>query len=191
MAFRRGFKSEAHELAAEVRGELGLGVLDRLNPFALLEQLSIPAIPLSEFAATLPDAVRQLGQLDTEAFSGVTVFCPGRRVIVYNDAHHPGRQHSDISHEAAHALLHHPPGPAFNAGGCRQWNDDHEDEAQFLGAALLLSEEAALDVVRRRLPDRQAAAYYGVTPKLLRYRINITGARKRVARAARRRASVI
>lgn len=107
-------------------------------------------------------------------------------MVVYNDAHHPGRQSSDLTHEVAHALLHHAPAPAFDPVGCRHLDQDQEDEARFLGAALLVTEEAAMDVVRRRLPEREAAARYGVTPKLLRYRINVTGARNRVARATRR-----
>ncbi|HKB50732.1 MAG TPA: ImmA/IrrE family metallo-endopeptidase [Solirubrobacterales bacterium] len=191
MAFRRGFKSEAHELAAEVRADLGLGGLDCLQPLALVEQLAIPAIPLSDYAATIPTEVRQLCFIDRGAFSAVTVFCGNKRVIVYNDAHHPGRQTSDITHEAAHALLHHPPAPAFDPFGCRHLNEDHEEEARFLGAALLLTEEAAMDVVRRGLSEREAAANYGITPKLLRYRVNVTGAKKRVARARRSRASAV
>lgn len=189
MAFRRGFKSEAHELADEVRTELGLGVLDCLEPLALLERLAVPAVPLSDFAPIIPTAFRQLYFIDQAAFSAVTVFCESnKRVIVYNDAHHPTRQTSDFTHEAAHALLHHPPAPAFDPIGCRHLNEDLEDEARFLGAALLLTEQAAMDVVRRGLSERDAAARYGISPKMLRYRINVTGARARVARAARRHA---
>jgi IrrE N-terminal-like domain len=186
MAFRRGFKTEAHRLAAEVRAELSLGPLDRLDPPALLASLEIPVTPLSDFAATIPHAVEQLSAADPEAFSAVTVFCGTRRVVIYNDAHHPGRQSSDITHEAAHALLQHAPAPAFDPVGCRHLDRDQEDEARFLGAALLLTEEAAMDVVRRGVPEPQAAALYGITPKLVRYRINVTGAKKRVARATRR-----
>jgi hypothetical protein len=186
MAFRRGFKAEAHRLAAEVRADLGLAPLDRLDPPALLESLAIPATPLSDLAGTIPQAVDQLAVADPEAFSAVTVFCGTRRAIVYNDAHHPGRQSSDITHEAAHALLHHAPAPAFDPVGCRHLDSDQEDEARFLGAALLLTEEAAMDIVRRGVPEREAAARYGITPKLVRYRINVTGARNRVARATRR-----
>jgi hypothetical protein len=43
MAFHRGFKTEAHRLAAEVRAELSLGPLDRLDPSTLLGSLAIPA----------------------------------------------------------------------------------------------------------------------------------------------------
>lgn len=185
---RRGFKSEAHQLADEVREDLGLGPLDRLDPFDLVADLGIPAIPVTHLSSTIPGHVHQLTVADQGAFSGVTVFCCTRRIIIYNDHHHPGRQASDLSHEAAHALLHHPPAPAFDERGCRNWNDEHEEEARFLGGALLVTETAAMDVVRRKLDAREAARGYGVTPALMRYRINITGARVRVARGARSRA---
>jgi IrrE N-terminal-like domain len=175
MAFRRGFKSEAHELAAEVRGDLGLGPLDRLEPSLLLESLAIPANPLSDYTGLISDAVEQLSVVDPGAFSAATVFCGAKRVVVYNDSHHPGRQSSDLTHEAAHALIHHAPAPAFDPVGCRHLDHAQEDEARFLGAALLVTEEAAMDVVRRHLPEREAAARYGVTPKLLRYRSTSPG----------------
>ena len=44
MAYRRGFKSEASDIAAEVRAELGLSLYERLFPHALAESLEIPII---------------------------------------------------------------------------------------------------------------------------------------------------
>lgn len=183
MAFWRGFKSAAHAISLEVRDELGLSPLDRLDPVALAAHLAIPVIPLSQLRAVGVEAAGYFMDVDEGAFSAVTVFHGSKRVIVYNDAHAPGRQASDVAHELAHALLHHSPAPAFGDGGCRDWNEDLEDEANFLGGALLVTEAAALDVVRRGVSEREAARAYGVTPTLMRWRINVTGARKRVERS--------
>lgn len=183
MALERGFKSQANRLAAEVRAELGLEALDPLNPFALAEDLAIPVTPLSALAEAIPDAVHQLSRVDSGAFSAATVFLGPRRRIIYNDAHSRARQHSDMSHECAHALLRHPPRPAFDGSGCRDWDADEEDEANFLGAALLVTEEATLHIVRREMDFNQAAHFYGVSRQLLRWRMNATGAVKRVARS--------
>lgn len=183
MALWWGFRAHANRVAAEVREELELEPLDPLNPFALAEQLAIPVVPLSSLAKVTPDAVHYLSKVDTGAFSAVTLFDGPRRRIVYNDAHSRGRQHSDISHECAHGLLLHPPRPVFDGSGCRNWDDDEEDEANFLGAALLITEEAALHIVRREVDFSQAAHLYGVSRQLLRWRINATGAVKRVARS--------
>jgi hypothetical protein len=45
---RRGFKSEAEDLAELVRGELDLGVLDRLDCYVLAETWGIPIVTLGE-----------------------------------------------------------------------------------------------------------------------------------------------
>src|SRR5262245_24503531 len=142
MALWWGFKAYANRVATEVREELDLEPLKPLNPFALGEQLAIPALPLSSLTETIPDVVHYLSKVDTGAFSAVTLFDGSRRRIVYNDAHSRGRQHSDIAHECAHGLLLHPPRPAFDGAGCRNWDENEEDEANWLGAALLITQEA-------------------------------------------------
>jgi Zn-dependent peptidase ImmA (M78 family) len=179
---RRGFKSEAKARASEVRGELGIGECDQLNPHALAEHLAIPVLPLTGFLAQAP-AVRHLLEVEPDAFSAVTVFEGVRRTIVHNDAHDPGRQHSNVCHELAHGLLLHPPTPALDDKGCRHWNQDIEDEASWLSGVLLVSEEATLAIARGRWNERDAASHFGVTPKMIRYRCNATGAFKRVERS--------
>ncbi len=62
-----------------------------------------------------------------------------------------------------------------------------EDEANWLSGALLVSEEAALSVIRRGWSLAVASAHYGVTQSMMKFRINVTGAIKRVGRATARR----
>src|SRR5947208_875623 len=71
---RRGFKTEASDLAREVRGELGLQLLDPLDPWRLAAHLDIPVIPLSELAGGAARAVHHLQEVDPTSFSAVTVF---------------------------------------------------------------------------------------------------------------------
>lgn len=144
MGYRYGFKSEAHAIAREVREELGLKALDALDPLVLAEYLDISVNPLSDYHSDAADAVRHFSYLDRDAFSAVTVFAGHKRSIVYNDAHSPGRQASHLAHEPSHGLLLHDPTPAVDDRGCRLWNQNIEDEAQFLGGALLITEEAAM-----------------------------------------------
>lgn len=106
-------------------------------------------------------------------------------MIVYNDAHSPGRQSSDLAHELAHALLHHPPEPAFGSDGERNWDSGLEAEADWLAGALLISDEAAIDIVQRGLSLRDAAQEYSTSVLMVKFRINVTGARIRVARMSR------
>ena len=184
---RRGFKTEANAIAREVRSELGLAPTSPLDVWRLAEHLEIPVFSLSSLRESAPLATGLFLNGGQDMFSGVTVFRGNERAIVFNDAHVPGRQASDIGHELAHGLLHHPPEPAMDGRGCRYWKRDIEDEANWLSGALLVPEEAALSVVRRGWSLEVASAHYGVTQKMMRFRINVTGAKKRVQRAERKR----
>lgn len=187
MGYRRGFKSEANATAREIRAELGLKDLDKLDPWALAAHLLVPVKPLSSYSHDAPRAVRHFTEIDPGAFSACTVFDGARRTIVHNDAHLAGRQASNLSHELSHALLLHPPTPAFDDRGCRLWNQNIEDEAQWLAGALLLTEDAALWIVRSNAPVQAAAQRFGISEQMVTYRLNVTGARTRVARARRLR----
>lgn len=189
MAMRRGFKTEANALAAEIRQELGLRALDRLDPLVLAEHLAIPVIALSNLLAEAP-AVTYLLDVEPRSFSAVTIFDGLRRLIVHNDRHTPGRQNSNIGHELAHGLLLHPPRPAVDHRGCRLWDQEIEEEADWLAGVLLVPEDAALAVARGRTwqTEAEAALHFGVSEQMLTYRVNITGARIRVQRARKRRA---
>ncbi len=180
---RRGFKPEANAIAREVRAELSLSRTAPLDPRKLADHVAIPLIPLSEFRQAIPNAVGYFSSHGEDQFSALTVIEVHRRVIVYNDAHVPGRQSNDIAHELAHGLLLHDPTPAFNELGLRNLDADIEEEANFLAGALLVPEEAALMIERQNWSPGKAANYYGVTPSLIAYRRNITGARARVQRA--------
>ena len=178
---RHGFKAEANRWARDLRLEQRLSPESPMCPWQLCDHLGLSLTPLSDFEATVPQAVAYLrstqGQKD---FSGVTLQWGIERFIVYNDAHDEGRQASDIAHEIAHALLQHPVPSAF-ADGQRTHNEEHEAEANWLGPALLISDEAAVAIVARRMPMEKAAKIYGTSLEVMQMRINVSGARKRVA----------
>ena len=179
---RRGFKTEANAIAREVRAELYLARTSPLDVWRLANHLEIPVIPLSSFHKTAPDAASLFLNGGQGMFSGVTVFRGPRRMIVFNDAHVPGRQSNDVAHELSHGLLLHTPTAAIDGRGCRVWDKEAEAEANWLSGALLVPEEAAIHIVKRGWSNRVAAARYGVTPKMIQYRINVTAARTRVQR---------
>ena len=186
MALRRGFKTEANEVAREVREELGLDAEDPLDPWKLAQHLAIPVTPLSALSSAPPQGVRHFQVIDASRFSAVTVFVGCNRVIIHNDAHVLGRQASDLGHELAHGLLLHPATPALDSTGCRNWDGTVEEEANWLGGALLVSEDAAVMLARKGTPVAEAAALYGVSEKLMDWRLNVTGARIRAQRRAKR-----
>jgi hypothetical protein len=182
MSFRRGFKTEANELTTEVRTELGLGLFDPLDVHALAAWLEIPIVGLSNFLKEAP-AVRHLLDIEPEVFSAVTVFAGTTRTIVHNDAHAPTRQRSNLAHELAHGLLLHPPTPALDNRGCRHWNQDIEDEAAWLSGALLVPEAATIAIAKGRWTAAGAASHFQVSQAMIRFRVNSTGAVKRIQRS--------
>lgn len=187
MGYRRGFKSEANATAREVRAELGLAALDPLDPLILAAHLEIPVLAISDLASDAPLAYHYFTVVDTGAFSAVTVFDGARRTIVHNDAHATNRQASNLTHEMGHALLLHVPTAALDDRGCRLWNQNIEDEAQWLAGALLLTEDAALWIARGGISVSAAAQQFGISEQMVTYRLNVTGARKRIARASQLR----
>jgi Zn-dependent peptidase ImmA (M78 family) len=183
VGYRYGFKTEASDLAREIRAELSIGSLEQLDPRLLAAHLEIPIVGLSELVASTPSAAHLIN-VEPEAFSAVTVFDGKRRAIVHNDGHALVRQNSNLAHELAHGLLLHPPTPAMDDKGCRIWNGDIEDEAAWLAGCLLVTMEAALAVARGQLTMIAAANHLGISVDMVRYRVNVTGAQKIVQRAA-------
>lgn len=182
MGLRHGFKTEANWYAREMRRELNIPAHDALCPWKLAEHLDFPVLPLTFYEAVEPKAVAYFrSRLGQREFSAITIFQGSARLIVHNDAHDPDRQASNIAHELAHGLLLHPPKPPIDEHGSRHYNPVLEEEANWLGPALLVSDEAAVRVVRLGLTVPAAAALYKVSGPVMQMRINVSGARKRAA----------
>lgn len=186
MGLRRGFKTEANWYARGVRTELGLEAHSPLCPWMLAEHLGFPVVPLSAFAAENSSAVAYFSRKQRE-FSAVTLFAGTRRLIIYNDAHNRKRQAANIAHELGHGLLLHPPKPPFDHRGSRHYDAALEEEANWLGPALLVSEEAALLIAESNQTVEEASDLFGASVEVVRMRLNVTGAYRRVG--ARRRAA--
>lgn len=182
VALRRGFKTEANEIARERRMELGLSLTSRLDPWQLAHRVDIPVLALSELNGDAPGAVRRFQHVDAAEFSAVTVFDGSRRILVCDDAHSLGRQASDVGHELAHRLPLHEPSPALDHDKSRLWDPEAEEEADWLAGAILVSDETAVSIATRRVPSDIVAEHYGVSEPMMQFRLNVTGAHKRAAR---------
>lgn len=186
MALRRGFKAEANWYASSLRKELDIAPHLPLCPWRLAKHLEIPVFKLSDYAAVAPEAVTYLqtikGQKD---FSAITLADGQERFIVHNDAHDKKRQAADISHELAHGLLLHPPAKILDPSGTRNYDKAMEEEANWLGPALLVSDEAAMHIAALGLTLAKASDVYGASEPLIRMRLNVSGAYQRVANRRR------
>jgi hypothetical protein len=185
---RHGFKSEAERTADLVRGDLGLGPLDRLECFALAEAWGIPVVSLGELRddGASEASIRRL--MSSEAgFSATTIVVGPRRLIVYNPRHEAGRKASSLARELAHVILEHEPAPAIGVGGCRNWDGVQEAEADWLGGALLVPRSGALAWMLESGDIEAGASNFGVSLELFRWRINHTGVVRQAAKERLRR----
>ena len=184
-AFVRGFKARAERLALELRGELKLLPTAKLDPEILATHLGIEVITLadlSEWGSSQESIDHFLGIASSE-LSAITVTLGSIKLIVVNPRHATTRRSSSLAHELSPLLLEHEPGPVRGTGGCRRWDQQAEDEADWLAGVLLVPREAALQVLLDGLVPHEAARRMGVSPALMRWRMNASGATAQYSRA--------
>lgn len=180
--FRRGFKAEAERFAVSLRAELDLGPMDCLDPVSLAAHLEIPVVSLEELrhhGANTRNIAQLMGR--NSGFSAATVCHGTRRLIVYNPRHPPTRRANSVVHEVSHVVLEHPPAPALGDCGCRYWNSQLEDEADWQAAALLVPRDGAFAWLRAGRGLKDGADHFGVSLALFRWRVNQTGVVRQLA----------
>lgn len=183
MALRRGFKSAARRLAAEVRAELGIGPLTPLDPYELAELYGIEVFDLTN--PVLPrESVRYLTEVRPHVFSAALVPTqPSGAVIIENHVQPPRRRRSTMAHEMAHVLLEHPFGPTLtDENGCRAVAREIEEEAAELSGELLIPAEGARTAAFRGWSDRAVGNHFRVSVAMAQWRMNVTGARRIASR---------
>lgn len=181
MTLRRGFKSEANAYARDLRAELGLAAHSPLCQWRLNEYLGYRVLPLSSYVDDLGNkALHFTTPRGQKEFSAVTIYTEDGPLIIHNDWHNPKRQAANLAHEAAHGLLHHKPSALFD-GSKRAYDAAMEEEANWLGPALLISDEAALLIANRQYSLEQASELYHASIELVRFRLNVCGAFRRAA----------
>jgi hypothetical protein len=181
--FRRGFKAQVERFSKEYRLELGLQLHDPLCPWKLANHFQIPVKPISALKEITPEAVTYLMGKGRDEFSAITLCEDQPILIINNDAHSRHRQASDIAHELGHIILKHTSMPPLNDIKCRIIDKQHEEEANWLGPALLISQEAAIHILRNNMELDEASNIYGSSKEVIKMRLNVSGARRIWARS--------
>lgn len=185
---RRGFKADAERLSIGARETLGLGATARLCPWAFADAQGVMVFGADELDLEAEHAV-QLLERDPDSWSGMTLHDQGTHVVVLNSSHARTRQTATLMHEMAHITLGHTPAEVtVSPSGLVLLSDysaEQEDEADWLGAALLLPEAALLHERGRGTSPEVIATIYGVSEVLCRWRCRMTGVEKRLALRAR------
>jgi Zn-dependent peptidase ImmA (M78 family) len=187
--FRRGFKTSAEETSLNIRRKLQIAAYAPVDPNAIAELMAIPIVKPEQLVELPHDVRSRLLNVHAGAWSAITVSYGSRHLVVINPTHALSRSNSSLAHEIAHLLLGHEPSMMFvtpkSGVALRTHNKEQEDEANWLAGCILLPRDALLHVRRFGLSDNQVCANYGVSPAMLRFRINATGVDVQIRRARR------
>lgn len=192
---RRGFKSWCERTAAEYRQALGVPMATALDPRTLAEHLDVRVVMPEEVPGVTPKSVAKLrGTAAQACWSAVTISqgypdSRGRmRIVILNSGHAKTRQANSLAHELAHIILNHSTDDTrMSMEGFlfrNRFDDEQEDEANWLAGCLLLPREGLLTVYRSKRNPAALARHFGVSQKLVNWRLRMTGISRQVMRAA-------
>jgi len=180
--FERGYKSWCEKYSVEKRRELGLAPNDPLDAFALAKNLGITVWTPHDVPGLSANMLNILLRNDGKTpscWSAVTLVINNGILVILNSSHSPARQASDLTHELAHRIRGHEAQEVeISSEGLmllKSYNKVYEDEADWLSSCLLLPRNALTHIKKRRFEVSDAALTYGVSIKMLNYRMAITG----------------
>jgi Zn-dependent peptidase ImmA (M78 family) len=125
------------------------------------------------------DDRRHLLEVARDEWSAFVLQENNRYLIVFNPHQSPARLNSVLMHELSHIVLGHELAYAkqtadgyFMNGG---YDQEQEDEANWLGGTLLLPRPALIWVRGERMTEDEASKHFEVSLEMLRWRIRMTG----------------
>lgn len=181
---RRGFKAESERRAVAARATMGAEAIAKLCPWEYASYLDVIVLGADELDLP-PVHFAQLLQKDPSSWSGMTLDEDNVKLIILNSAHSDRRKASTLAHELAHIELDHVPASVnVSPSGLTllsDYSDDQEEEADWLGAALLLPQAALLHHRGNGVSMQQIADLYAVSNDLVAWRCRMTGVEKRMA----------
>lgn len=180
--FERGFKAWCEKYATNKRVELGLPHHAPLDAFKLAKNLGVKVWTPHDVPGLRKESLDVLLRNDGKTpscWSAVTLVVNQRILVILNSSHSPARQSSDLTHELAHHIRGHKAQEvAVTPGGLmmlKSYDKIYEEEADWLSSCLLLPREALVDIKRSGLEPAEAAEKFGVSVKMLSYRMAMTG----------------
>ena len=186
---QRGFKTKAEKVAVEFRAKLGLVAHAPLQAKVLLAHLEVLVFEPAGIPGLRPEVIHEMLNGSSNHWSAVTIHDPqGRPFIIHNPDHAPTRQESDLMHEVAHIVCKHPPGKIEKVGelNFRSYDEQHEDEAKWLGACLQITRQGLLWAIGRRMTSQEMSDHFCASEAIVRYRRNVTGVDFQMSRYQKR-----
>jgi Zn-dependent peptidase ImmA (M78 family) len=190
VALRRGFKAESERIADELWEQHGLDGAAALDPRGLATTLGVEVRSADELVPIV--RLHELDAIQPGVFSACTFrFPPTRSVVIYNPLSAPTRRNSYLAHELSHVVLRHKLSRVERLDNVSFFSCDanQEEEANWLGGAILLPRFALLHDLRAGLTPRAIASQRELSPQMVDFRINVTGAARQLQRerAAKKR----
>ena len=186
---RRGFKSWCEGAAAEYREALGVPMAVALDPHVLAEHLGVRVVMPEDVPGVAPASLRRLrGVAGRASWSAIAISQGGVRLVILNSGHPGTRQANSLAHELAHIILNHTSddvnvsreGFLFR----NRFDREQEDEADWLAGCLLLPRDGLLRAYWRKRSPAALAQHFGVSQKLVTWRLRMTGITRLARRAA-------
>jgi len=189
--YRRGFKKWADDKTIELRQEMGLFANSHLCAFDLCDYLKIPVWTPEEIPGITESFLKELLITGCSHWSAASIPLGNEKyLIVHNPKHSEARQQSNLMHELAHIICDHKVNQEKAklglSGFLRNYNEDQENEAEWLGACLQLPRPALLYALKRNMSNDEISLMYKASPEMVKYRINITGVKRQLSYFKRR-----
>lgn len=172
--YKHGFKAEAERYAEEFRNELKLRPDAHLCPRKLAAHLGVPIFGIRDNPILPSEITSYWANHPKDPFSGLIISDGCYKEIHHNDFHHPRRQNSDLAHELAHIIMGHDLDIPIQENGERAYDRNTEEEAKWLGAALLLPKKATVRLVLNSYTREMIESEFQVSWALYQYRIKVT-----------------
>lgn len=188
---RRGFKSQCERRSTETRKRLRLSPSSPLSAFDLAADIGVTVKAANEIDGLDHDDLIQLTYTDKDSWSAFTLRIRERHLVVFNSGQSKPRINSVVMHELSHIMLGHE----LAAAGTTEdghlipsnYDQDQEDEADWLGGTLLLPRPALLAIRRLGLSDDEAMSEFQVSRQMLTWRFRVTGVDYQLANARLKR----
>jgi hypothetical protein len=176
---RRGFKAQSERRSLEVRKGLGIAPNGALDAFCLADHMKVTVWSAKD-VPDVPEEDRQhLFGPAADEWSAFTIREDEHHLVVYNPVQSHGRINSVVMHELSHIMLGHDLAEAQVTEGGHflngNYDADQEQEADWLGGALLLPRPALLWIRSQGMTNAIASAHYGVSDHMLNWRVRMTG----------------
>lgn len=179
-SYKRLRGSLRERFALQFRAAIKVPVDAPLDPFSLqiqdLTVMSLTDVP--EIDAT---ALVKLTERYQHTWSAMTLpldQAESAWLIIMNPTHTRERQRATLMEEICHVLLGHHLTSISHVEGqtFRDYNDEQEADAYGLGAAILVPRRPLIGRVEQGQSAQTIGEHFGVSGKLVEYRIKLTGA---------------